>query len=66
MVKLFIELTDNQSGVKVSFNTHHICKLLDAGGKTIIWTIDGKDLFVRENYDEVMKKITTSYEQIMK
>lgn len=54
---MFIEVTDSQSGAKASVNPKHICVILDIGNKTVISTSDGRDLFTKENYAEVLKKI---------
>lgn len=60
---MFIEVTDSQSGARVSVNPKLICTLLDAGDKTIISTSDGKDLWTKENYAEVLKKINGKKEE---
>ncbi|WP_172797659.1 flagellar FlbD family protein [Cytobacillus solani] len=54
---MFIEVTDSQTGSKVSINLQQICMMIDAGDETIINTSNGKYLWIKENYSEVLKKI---------
>ncbi|MFD1736203.1 flagellar FlbD family protein [Bacillus salitolerans] len=60
---MFIEVTDSQTGARVSVNPNHICTMFDAGDKTIIRTIDGHDLWTVESYTEVLKKINEKFEK---
>ena len=55
---MFIELTDGLDGGKVAFNKKHISRVVSAGDKSIVYTMDRRSqMLVKESYEEIMKLI---------
>ena len=54
---MFIELTDSQTSTRTAINVNAITEFYEGANQTHIWTIDNRQIAVKEDYDIIKRTI---------